>query len=215
MAFNFRKYSEKVVIKPYEKMLIDQNKEDGLKPIDFSNFNNSLEEDRKNNAGDEIWEKAKNAVNKSAISIIEKQLNERKSYIPHRNNDGIPSMDQGMKGFLEVQEEYEKANKEDKRNTEFWDKYVGSQSDPHDITKISDNDQPSQLLGNYKSREDFRKENPSFKKASAKLDHLKDADAMLYHIYRSASEQNRDLNAKEQKMVNEINSSKIREILSK
>lgn len=210
MAFNLqKKIAQNKVIEPYEKMLQKNNKDHGIETIeDPTNYTNMLESVRKNPDGDEILEK-RLVEEKTAQSITEKQLNTRKSETPHRNNDGLPLADMSRKNVLDGEKEFSKENKKEKRDTDFWDKYVGTQIDADQFTTISGNDQPSQLLNNFDSREDFRKENPSMKQASV-VEAIKDADAMLYHIYRNASEGNRTISNEEQKMVDDINNKKVR-----
>jgi hypothetical protein len=192
MAFNLKKTmaENKKVILPYEKMLQQNNEEMGIEPItDPTNYTNLLEEDRKHPEGDEILEKQL-AKKKVAQRITEKELNTRKSYIPHRSNDGLPLADMPLEKELEDAKQFAQANKEEKRDTEFWDEYVGTQINADQITTVVGNNQPSQLISNFETREDFRKENPSMKMANT-VEAIKDSDAMLYHIYRNAAEKNK------------------------
>lgn len=208
MAFNAKKFAEKTTVKPYEKMLKDNNDEHDIElPSEPQNYTKMLEEDRKNDPGDEIIEKRLKREDKTAQTITEDQLDKRKSYIPHRNDLGIPVADMSKKNSVKIKDDFAKENNKEDRDTKFWDDYVGDQMDEDQITRVSSNDQPSQLLSNFDSREDFRKENPSMKVASA-VESLKDADAMLYHIYRTSAEQNRTISETEKNMVSDINNNK-------
>jgi len=230
-----------------EKMLIDNNKDLGLKPNeDDGTYNALLEDNREQPVGDKILEKALDgkALDRDARvgkaedkAILEGALNSVKDTMNKLRDEStnVPLMDFSRESEWALSEEYKKAVKVEGGDTSFWDKYVGDQLPADQITKITDNVQPSQLVENYETREAFTKENPSIgkdgpgaeenimgedlepektvvyenKKASVG-DLMRDADAMLYHIYRTASEESRELTKIEQQMIVDINSAKIR-----
>ena len=100
-------------------------------------------------------------------------------------------------------EEYKKAEKE-KRDTAFWDKFVGVQLEgekttvdkniPLSVSQLPNN--PDRFKGN--------------KIKNMVMASLKDADAMLFHIYATAAREGRKLTKKEEQQVIDINSGKIR-----
>jgi len=213
-TFNLKKHAAKPkVVKPYEKMLIDQNKEEGFKETPNVIMNKQLKELRKDLPGDKIYEKQLEDVRVgSANEIVEKQMNKK--------TDGYQKMREKTDNYVEEMaketedkraKDYNKANYAGKRDTAFWDDYVNTQIPADDVTKVSDNHQPSQLVENYGSREDFNKENNDIKKsAQVKVQTLSDADAMIFHIYRSAAQSKRELTLKEREQIQSINSGKIR-----
>ena len=114
------------------------------------------------------------------------------------------------------EESLKEAESEQKRNTEFWDKYVGLQMEGPETTIIN-NVQKSQLE-NEPSR--FRKmdkiepigselinKDKFYKMVTASL---KDADAMLFHIYSIACKEGRNLSSEEKQQITDINSGKTR-----
>ena len=201
-----------------EKMLIENNEKLGLKPNEEDgNYNKLLESDRENPDGDKNYEKLLADVRVEASenkSILESVLNNAKDTINKlRDEDtNVPLMDFAKKNVVEREKEYQKAVNAGDSDTSFWDKYVGQQLDKDQITKITNNIQSSQLISNYDTREDFNKKNPSIgKKVPVAVDEiLKDADAMLYFIYRTAEEESRELSDKDKQIINDINSGKIR-----
>ena len=201
-----------------EKMLIENNEELGLEPNEEDgNYNKLLESDRENPVGDKNYEKLLADVRVEASedrSILEAVLNNTKDTMNKlRDEDtNVPLMDFAKKNVVEREKAYQKAIDASDSDTSFWDKYVGQQLDKDQITKITNNVQSSQLVSNYDTREDFNKENPSTgKKVPVAVDEiLKDADAMLYFIYRTAEEESRELSDKEKQIITDINSGKIR-----
>ncbi len=213
-TFNLKKHAAKSkVIKPYDKMLRDQNKEDGIKQAPNSITDKQLEDLKKNLPGDKIYEKQLEKVRVGATNeIVEKQLNNKTGkYQKLRDETDNLVTEMAKETEQKRAEDYNKANNADKRDTSFWDDYVNKQIPADDVTKISDNNQPSQLVENYDSREDFNKKNNDVKKsAQAKVQTLSDADAMIFHIYRNAAQQKRELTPKETEQLQSINSGKIR-----
>lgn len=212
--FNLKQAKKEVVIIPMEKMLIKENKEMGLKPAeDSGNLDYLLKDNRKEPDGQEICEKLLEKVRcaKEDVKILEGTLNDAKKAIndmDHRAKTiAKPLMDYSKDAENKLEEDFVKAS-EKNRDTDFWDKFVGDQLLGED-KKIIVNRQPSQLLSNFKTREDFNKENPSIdKKASVEL--LKDADSMLFYLYKTAATENRELNTAEKQIADDINSGKIR-----
>jgi len=212
-----RKIAQNVVVIT-EKMLIENNEKLGLEPNEEDgNYNKLLESDRENSVGDKNYEKLLADVRVESSddkSILESVLNNTKDTMNKLRDEetNVPLMDFAKKNVVEKEKTYQKAINASDSDTSFWDKYVGQQLDKDQITKITNNIQSSQLVSNYDTRENFNKENPSIgKKVPVAVDEiLKDADAMLYFIYRTAAEGSRELNDKEKQIITDINSGKIR-----
>ncbi len=200
---------DKSAITIEEKRNQEHNKKFNLKAIkNTGNYEWQLEDDRKQPTGDRIYEKLLSDVRVGSSNIItDKQLDKRDSYIKHRNNIDVLSSEQGNPTEKERAKAYHRANFADDHDTAFWDKWVGVQIPEYDFTRISDNKQYSQLVENYDDRKEFRKSTNEI------ITSLKEADAMLFHIYRTAATEHRDLTETENKMVNDITYAKM-EILA-
>jgi len=203
--FNLKKQSCSNV----EKRLEESNKDSGLSVDDNSgNIDYRLEELRTHPDGMETTQKQLDSVREANENqeITEGALNNTKkgkfNLMKHRVDERQPPlMDYYKTNKKEVVKESEK-----KRDTDFWDKYVGDQLEG-EPTKIVSNTSVSQLVSNYDTREEFEKNNKSIKEASVKLS---DSDAMLYYIYRKAALENREINEEEKQIVTDINSGKVR-----
>ena len=219
VKYNQQKQTKEAQIKPYEKMLLDnQNKYDT--DVKGDKIEEKLLEDERSDKdgakGDKIYEKMQEDVRTgSPDKNTEGQLNEGSTKYNNaklRDDDGEPLMDYHKATEDAEIADFTKAESGTKKEKMFWDKYVNSQIPPkggneslNELTKIVDNDQSSQLLSNYNTREEMRKATPATKSASADL---KDADALLYHIYREASENGRELTGQEKTAVEDINNYK-------
>jgi len=213
--FNLKKMSSSKDIVALEKQIIDKNREQRTESIDDSgNYAYRLKDGHKKPTGDATYESmlADARVSKDDAGITEAEMN--KENIKTINDMDIrsdkmkktPLMDYSKKSDTELEAKSKTENAKEDRDTSFWDEGVGSQMlGPK--TVIVSNDSESQLVSNYKTREDFEKAN---KMAKSTLSELKDADALLYSIFRKASDQRRELSSKEEQIVLDINSGKIR-----
>lgn len=199
-----------------EKMLQDnRNKFDTQSINDTGNLDWRLKDVRKNPAGDRIQEGQLEDVRGKDNNqpILEAALDNKTGTLNKlriSEDETMPLMDYPIASDVEREKDFKKADNKDKkdRDTAFWDKYIGVQL-TNDKTTITNNVQPSQLLSNYDTREDMFKQNKSTKVASI-LTSLMDADAMLYHIYKKASTEKREISDIEEQQINDINSGKIR-----
>jgi hypothetical protein len=95
---------------------------------------------------------------------------------------------------------------EGKKDTAFWDKYVGVQLEGEgQPTKIKDNI-PASASQLQNQPERFKGKNVD----KMVMASIKDADAMLFHIYATASKAGRKLTANEKQQVTDINAGKMR-----
>lgn len=201
--FNLKKQSEGV--KPYYKRLVEQVDDYDVRAEEAKNYTKLLEPDRKNPTGDKNYEKLLNDETKvktrveSSEKITDGQLNAESK---QRHQDGVPLMDMAKKVTRD-----KKPKAEPKKS--FWDAYVGNDIPADQKTFVVENDQKSQLVSNYKTREEFKKNNPSVKKGD-EPNKLIIADAILYHTYRLAASEGRELSKTEQKVVDQINKEKIK-----
>ncbi len=95
---------------------------------------------------------------------------------------------------------------EGKKDTVFWDKYVGVQ--------LEEDGQPTKVKNNISDSASQLPNNPERFKGD-KVDKMvmasiKDADAMLFHIYAIAAKGNRNLSKEEEQQIVDINAGKTR-----
>ena len=155
-------------------------------------FNQQLESSRKN---------------KTEVAITEANMDDK--IVDFKSTDKKQVMDinvESRKYMDEHADAYKKAENAAKADTEFWDKYVGVQLGGEGMpTKIKNNiPESASQLQNASDR--FKGENID----KMVMASIKDADAMLFHIYATASKGDRGLNNEEQQQVIDINSGKIR-----
>lgn len=190
MAFNLKKYKESR--KPYEKLLEDNNKERGFSSEENNkNFNKILDSDRKEKEDvviEKFLEESRSNDKKIPLNLEGKLNEDTSSWMKNRRDDGEHPMDYHKK----TEDKYVKDFKKEDEKEE----------------KDKDNEFKSQLLSNYKTRKDFNRKN----KVASIEESILDADAILYTIYRIASEQGRELEQRELKVVEEINNYKIEKL---
>jgi hypothetical protein len=212
--FNMKKHSDSV-LKAREKELGDFGDKYDLDPADNSgNYDYLLREVRREPEGDVLLEKQLEKVRTAdsdpvildkALDASKKAINGMDHRVDPKDSPG-PLMDYSIKADKDFEKEFKKAQDKEDRNTEFWDKFVGEQM-LGEVTKITNNSQPSQLISNYNTREDFNKQNRSINKKAVAL---KDADAMLFYLYKNAATEGRDLSKEDVQQIMDINSGKIR-----
>ena len=209
--FNLSKTAADKRYKSYDKMLSGNNTEHGIETVDSSTTEYRLS--RKNKDNTVPFEKQIDAVRKGKdnLMVAEKALNtEPKVFLDKRNEEWDTSV---MPINLETEKHHQKhveafkdAEKNDKE-TLFWDKYVGKQI-LREVTKVDKNVSETQLENapeRFKNLEDAT--DVEIKKMVSAS--LKDADAVLFHIYATDNKEDRDLNDKEKQIVVDINSGKM------
>lgn len=230
--YNISKKKIKVAgtVPSYAQMLSDQNKERNLTLGDSTpNLNGLLDSVRRDQSADQVHEanlKESRDSSFKADGVTESQLGSRKSYVVHRTDK---SENVHMKPMDALSEAYDQkfrkaySEAEEDGDTKFWDKFVGDQM-LSDTTKISGNvpDIGNQLSNNPERFESLKGQ-PSNSLATdnfssyTKRDNikpmtmassLKDADAMLFSIYYRAASQNRDVNKREQDLIEAISAEK-------
>jgi len=212
-----------------ESMLAEKNKEN--KTVEPDVVTNVQLDDLRKDGDDIILEVKMNKDRKeSADTILENRLDTvPKMYNDKRRSEGLSD---GQIKPLDVLNEAYSRNKVKKLteveksksaslDTSFWDEYVGEQH-LGPVTKIVSNKQQSQLNNNpdkFKKLDSVEisvKPNVTIdqtlsKKVSFnKEDALKTADAMIYHIYRTAAEAGSDISDIDKQKINDINASKIK-----
>jgi hypothetical protein len=212
--FNLSKVAAKTGFKNYNKMLEDNV----LVPagdIAEKNINLSLEtKDKDNTVPFEVQLEA-SRDGKDNYTTAEKALDDNpKLYNDRRldqTGDVMPVNLETIKHEQKKEEVYRKATVANDKDTAFWDKHVDISVGE---TKVPVN-VPSSQLQNVSDR--FNKIDDA---TNAKYDKmvfasLKDADAMLFHIYASAAKEKREPTEKESQQIIDINSNKVRILLGK
>ena len=207
--FNLKKIAGKMGFKNYNTMIEDKTDDMGLEAeAPSKNVNLKMPiKDRDNTVPFETQLEA-GRINKDILKVTEKALNEENKVYNDKRSDiwdtDITAINiETEKYNQEHLKAFTKAQKNDSE-TAFWDKYVGVQMEGP-ITKIDNNikDTASQLQNQpdrFKN-EDVRK---------MVMASLKDADAMLFHIYATTSKAGRELNEIEKQQIIDINSGKVR-----
>jgi predicted nucleic acid-binding protein len=208
--YNLSKEAKKSGFKNYNKM-IEDNVLVPAGDIAEKNINISLEtKDKDNTVPYEVQLEA-SRDGKDNLIIAEKALNENEKVYNEKRldqtGDVMPINLETIKHEQKKEEVYRKAATDG--DTAFWDKYLNVSVGE---TKVDVN-VPISQLHNVSDR--FNKIDDA---TDAKYDKmvyasLKDADAMLFHIYATAS--GRDLTVEEKQQVVDINSGKARLLMEK
>ncbi len=153
-------------------------------------FNQQLEASRKN---------------KKEVEITEAGMNNK--IIDFKSTDKKQVMDinvETRKYVDEYADAYKKAEDASKSDTAFWDKYVGVQLEGT-MKKVDGN-----LPGSASQLQNISDRFKGEKINKMVMASLKDADAMLFHIYATASKEDRELTTEEQQQISDIHSGKVR-----
>ncbi len=153
-------------------------------------FNQQLESSRRND---------------KSFSIIEGQMDKREVNVNSKGKKQVADINIESRKYMDEQsKKYKDAESATDSNTEFWDKYVGVQME-EDTKKIDNNVPPSaSQLPNSAWR--FEEGGPKRMVMAS----LRDADAMLFHLYATAASEKRNFNEEERQQIIDINSSKMR-----
>jgi len=233
--FNLRKHAaKKETPKAMDAQLRDQNKAMGLTnvvdataPADLNLA--KLRKEKDNTVPMETQMNAARTGDTAGGRNIEGALNEqpkvfnekRRDTESKRQIDPINLMDAARDEQHRVK--FEAAEAKQRKDAQFWDKFIGVDLEG-EKTKIPANTQSSQLE-NHPDRfkgidktmpieADFQ-ENAKRMSKDTEVDKmvtasLMDADAMLFHIYKTAASEGRETSKEEQRTVREINDEKVR-----
>lgn len=142
--------------------------------------------------------------NESEVAITEAGMDDK--IVDFKSKDKKQVMDinvESQKYDDEKEAALKKAEKE-KRDTSFWDKFVGVQLEGKK-TKV-DNNIPASASQLPNKPERFKGKTVD----KMVMASIKDADAMLFHIYATAAKAGRELTKDEEQQVIDINSGKMR-----
>jgi hypothetical protein len=207
--FNLRKKASvedfTISDKGLDKNRKDMNLSNDQQGVVNKNINLSLPTKGKDNTVPFNVQLEASRKNKTTVAITEADMDDK--IVDFKSTDKKQVMDinvESRKYMDEHSDAYKKAEKASKADTEFWDKYVGDQLEGT-MKNISNNmPESTSQLQNIPNR--FKGE----KIDKMVMASMKDADAMLFHIYAKASQENRGLTDEEQQQIVDINSGKIR-----
>jgi len=233
--YNHKKLQKKADFswnKHYEQMLRENDKDHGQPIRDASGITDwqlqqhgHKEQDSSSHYNKQLGEERKGTNE----AVVEKAFDKNpKLYNLHRNDKAwdskvtaVDRMDEAY--YQEKMKAWSEAQKGQDWDTSFWDKYVGNQMQGP-TTKITDNVQKSQLqnhpdrfvgldkempiMDRYQDSEKvWGKAEDFYKMVEASL---KNSDAILFTIHAKAAIEDRELTEKEQQMVTDVNSAKVR-----
>ena len=207
-SFNLHKNASTKEPVIQEKMLKEQRENMEMctesQKVDGKNINLSLPTKDKNNIIPFNVQLASARKEKDENQIIEAKMNQKETKENDKKMQITTINEESQKYDTKKEKAYKKAEDKDKNNTSFWDKYVGQQIEGEKTT-VHKNVPPkgSQLPNNP---ERFKGKN--IKKQI--MASLKDADAMLFHIYAQAAKDNRNITENEAQQIIDINSGKMR-----
>ncbi len=143
--------------------------------------------------------------NKTNVAITEADMDDKTVNFKSTDKKQVMDINVESRKFMdEHSDAYKKAEAASKADTEFWDKYVGDQLEG--TMKNISNNLPGSASQLQNAPDRFKGE----KVDKMVMASMKDADAMLFHIYAKASKENRGLTDEEQQQIVDINSGKIR-----
>lgn len=139
-------------------------------------------------------------------SIIESKMDDKEVTFGDKTEGIMPINIKTEEYNQKHLEDFKKAESSPKRDTAFWDKYVGVQLEGEGMPTKIDKNVPSSgsQLQNHPDR--FKGGNID----KMVMASVKDADAMLFHIHATVSKQGRDINDIEKQQIIDINSGKTR-----
>lgn len=207
--FNLRKKASTgdftISDKGLDKNRKDMNLSNEQQGVVEKNINLSLPVKNKDNTVPFNVQLEASRKNDEKVAITESGMDDKITDFKATDKKQIMDINVESRKYIDEQADaYKKSENSSKSDTEFWDKYVGVQLEGN-MKKI-DNNIPGSAsqLQNAPGRFKGEKINKMV------MASMKDADAMLFHIYATVSKENRNLTKEEQQQIVDINSGKIR-----
>lgn len=206
-SFNLRKKAEsdlRISDKKLENQRKDFNLSNEQQGVVEKNINLSIgKKDKDNTIPFEVQLESSRKNNKD-VKITEGSM-DKKEILFNEKHDYVSKVNRESQKYDDAKKEaFQKASTKDK-NTSFWDKFVGVQLEQDGMPTKINNNIPSKASQIENNPDRFKNEE-SRKMVSSSM---KDADAMLFHIFATAKKENRDLNSEEKQQVIDIESAKI------
>ncbi len=207
--FNLRKKASAedftISDKGLDKNRKDMNLSNDQQGVVNKNINLSLPVKNKDNTVPFNQQLEASRKNQTKVEITEAGMDDK--IVDFKSKDKKQVMDinvESQKFDKEKAEAYKKAENDSKADTEFWDKYVGSQLEG--TMKKVDNNIPASASQLQNMPDRFKGE----KIDKMVMASIKDADAMMFHIYATVVKENRELTIEEHQQISDIHSGKIR-----
>jgi len=229
--FNLSKIAKKVGYRNYNTMLTDQTDDMGLlAEVPSKNINLNMPVKNKDNTV--LFEKQLEANRKDEKEpiVTERSLDTSKKVYNEKRQDKWNTNVMPINLATEVYDQEKakaiiEAEDKQKKDTIFWDKYVGVQMEgpkttvDRNIPKSQLQNSPDRFKNLGKGESTNKTVDTEYNEIDKKYDEmvtasLRDADAMLFHIYATATNEDRDLNEKEKQLVSNINNGKVKIISS-
>jgi len=207
--FNLRKKASAgdatISDKGLDKNRKDMNLSNDQQGVVGKNINLSLPIKNKDNTVPFNQQLEASRKNATKVEITEAGMDDKITDFKSKDKKQVMDINVESRKYVDEQSDaYKKAEKASKANTEFWDKYVGVQLEGT-MKNVSNNVPASgSQLQNHPDR--FKGENIN----KMVMASIKDADAMLFHIYATAASASRDLTKEEEQQIVDINSGKVR-----
>lgn len=213
VKFNLSKTAAKSGFKNYNKMLEDNILVPGG---DIANKNINLSLDVKGNDSTVPFEVQLESSREGSDNLIiaEKALDSSKKVFNNKRLDQTGDVMPINLETIKHEQKKEKAYKDattSNSDTAFWDKYLNVSVGDSKV----DVNVPNSQLQNISDRFDTIEDSTKAKYDKMVYASLKDADAMLFHIYAKAAEEKRKLNEIESQQIIDINSGKMRLLIGK
>jgi hypothetical protein len=215
--FNLNKIASQPSQSPISKKLEKQRAEFGFKEPETATELQLKDSVRKDEDSSVHFEKrledarssSPNTITEGSLCNGDKLFNNKRDSLVS-NLPANPTNLLAEANFQKQLDEFRKANKTDD-STNFWDSQVGITKKDQTVTW---NKNPNSQLQNHYNRFEGLKPNLKQEIKDMVIASLSDADALLFQIYAFAASERRDLNAKEQQQVIDINSGKARLLLA-
>lgn len=209
--FNLRKQASANDYVIHDKMLSKNRDEMNLSSekqgVPSKNINLSLPTKDKDNTVPMNVQLEAERKNETSVSITEASMDDKQADFNSKDKKQVMDINVKTEEYNQKNlDAFKRAEDSSKKDTEFWDKWVGVQLEGSGQPTKVDNNIPTSTsqLPNHPDR--FKgKEVEKMVMAS-----MKDADAMLFHIYAAAAQEGRDLNEDEKQQVVDINAGKTR-----
>ncbi len=209
--YNLKKKVESEVYTINEKQLDKNTKDMGLstnqQKVVEKNINLSLPIKDKDNTIS--FEKQLDAgrKNETKISITEASMNNKIVSVGDKTQTIMPINIKTEEYNKKRIDEFKESENSAETDTSFWDKYVGVQLEGTGFPTKVDNNVPSSGNQLANNPDKFKGENVVSKEVIASI---KDADAMLFHIYATVARGGRNLTDDEKQQIIDINYGKRR-----
>ena len=208
--FNLKKQASKDVYTIADKTLDENRKNMNLsndqQGVVGKNINLSLSVKNKDNTIPFNKQLDAERKNETKVSITESQMNDKIVNFGDKT-EGVMPINVKTEEFVQKHADaFKKAQEASKKDTIFWDKYVGVQ--------LEGEGQPTKVKNNIPASSSQLQNSPErFKGEEVRkmvMASIKDADAMLFHIHATAAIAGRKLTKDEEQQIIDINSSKAR-----